>query len=213
MKSKKKGFYIVLEGVAGCGKSTQIKLLNERVKKEFPKINIINIREPGGTEIAEDIRRIFQVKEYQEEMEPICEQYLVASARAQSLRKLVKPNLKKAKNIIISDRSFFSSIANQGFGRKLGYKAVMEINKWAIGDFWPDHVYTIDLPVSESFRRMKDQNGDKFEKLDKAFHERVRKGYQFTARKYPTLVTLIDGTGTVDEVHQKIWKNFVKLLI
>ena len=115
------GRYIVFEGVVGTGKTTQSKRLVEELKKQFPEKEVIWTREPGGSEIAEAIRTLVQATPFTEKMDPMCEAYLYASARAQSLRTVVLPVLAKG-GIVVADRSFCSSVAWQGFGRGLGFE-------------------------------------------------------------------------------------------
>jgi dTMP kinase len=210
-KEIKKGIYIAFEGLNGSGKGEQVKLLLERLKKEFPRKKFLHVREPGGTEIAEATREIFQVRKFSEPMHAICEQYLVAAARAQSLRALVVPHLKKD-GVVISDRTFFSSIAHQGFGRKLGYEEVMKINESAVDGIWPDLVIFIDTPVEVAMKRAQGDRKDKFDGLDKSFYLAVRKGYQFSAKKFPKLVKTIDGGRTISEIHEDVFLVASKLL-
>lgn len=200
---RRKGSYVVFEGLNGSGKGEQVRLLLERLKKEFPKKNFLHVREPGGTEIAEATREIFQVRKFSEPMHPVCEQYLVAAARAQSLRVLVEPHLKKG-GVVISDRSFFSSIAHQGFGRKLGFEEVMKINDSAIGGIWPDLVIFLDVPVKVAMSRAQGDRKDKFDVLDEKFYEATRKGYLFALKKYPRVVKKINGNRSIPEVHQEV---------
>ncbi len=210
MKNKK-GIYIVFEGMVGVGKSIQSALVVERLKKDFPRKLVIYTKEPGGTEIAQEIRRVVQGMIFKEEMDPICEQYLYASSRAQSLRMIVKPTLAKG-GIVLSDRSFVTSLAYQGFGRGLGMPKVLEINKAAVDGFWPDKVFFIDVKIEEALKRTKDLSGDKFEGYDKKFFEKVVKGYRQIAKKYPKMVEVIDGNKSVADVHDKIWQSILKLV-
>ncbi|MDP1743388.1 MAG: dTMP kinase [Candidatus Amesbacteria bacterium] len=209
--TKKKGFYIVFEGLAGCGKSTQSKLLVEKLKKRFPKRKIIWTREPGGTEIADAIRKVVQGTEYKEKMNYICEQYLYAASRAQTLRTIVKPILDKG-GIVVSDRSFFTSMAIQGFGRDLGIPLVLKINEQAIFNMWPDLVIYLEINIRDSLNRTFDKSGDKFEKLGFSFYKKVKHGYSYLANKYPKIVKTVDGTGTIEEVSQRIDKLWTKYL-
>jgi dTMP kinase len=104
--------YIVFEGMVGSGKSTQSKRLFDYLKEKYPDWNIIHVREPGSTIIAQEIRLLAQAREFEEEMYPICEAYLYAAARAQLLHTVVHPTL-DAGGIVISDRSFITSLAYQ----------------------------------------------------------------------------------------------------
>ena len=111
--------YIVLEGIVGSGKSTQSKRLVTYFTSLFPEKEILLVREPGSTPIAEDIRHLAQKKEWADEvMHPLTNAYLYAAARAQLLHTIVKPALESGK-IVISDRSFLSSLAQQGFAQGL----------------------------------------------------------------------------------------------
>jgi dTMP kinase len=210
-KNTSRGIYIAFEGLNGSGKGEQVKLLMDRLRKEFPIKKFLHVREPGGTEIAEATREIFQVRKFSEPMHPICEQYLVAAARAQSLRVLVRPHLKK-NGVVISDRTFFSSIAHQGFGRKLGYEEVMKINESAVDGIWPDLVIFIDTPVSVAMKRAQGDRKDKFDVLDKSFYLAVRRGYLFAAKKFPKLVKRINGDRTISEIHEEVFSIVSKLL-
>ncbi len=208
---KRKGIYIVFEGIVGCGKTTQVNLLADLLRVKFPQSEIITNREPGGTEIAREIRKLVQATDFNEEMEPVCEQYLYAASRAQSLRKVVEPALKRGA-IVISDRSFFTSLVNQGFGRGLGIEKVLEINKNAVENLWPDLVLLIDIDIKTSLSRIKDHDGDKFEKYDEKFYHKVHHGYRVITKKYPRLVKVIDGRGNINRVHRRIGDYVTKYL-
>lgn len=209
--TKKKGFYIVFEGLVGCGKTTQSKILVEKLKKVFPKRKIIWTREPGGTDIAEAIRKVVQGTEYKEKMNYICEQYLYAASRAQTLRSVVKPVIDKG-GIVVSDRSFFTSLTNQGFGRNLGLSTVLKINNEAVSGIWPDLVLYLETNIRDALNKTYDKSGDKFEKLGFYFYKRVRDGYSYLAKKYPKIVKTVDGTGTIEEVSERIDKLWTKYL-
>ncbi len=212
MKAKaKKGLYIVFEGMVGSGKSTQVKLLADRLKKEFPKKLIVVTKEPGGSEIADHIRKVVQGTNFDEVIEPICEQYLYASSRAQTLRRVVRPNLDKG-GIVIADRSFFTSIANQGFGHKLGFKTVMEINKIAVGDMWPYKVILLDVPMKKCLSRLSDGEGDRLETLGTAFYKRVKEGERFLVKKFPRIVKAVNGDREVLTVHEDVYRLVLELV-
>lgn len=207
----KKGIYIVFEGIVGSGKTTQSKLLVERLKKEFPRREIVWTREPGGSEIAGAIRKVVQATEYEETMEPISEAYLYAAARAQMLRKVVMPIVKRGE-IVVSDRSFVTSIAFQGAGRGLDYDLVLKINEVAVDGMYPDLLFFINMDPAVSLKRARDQIGDKWEKMGLDFFLRTKKGYQFAKKKLKKVWVDIDGNGTVEEINEKIWNVVVKLL-
>lgn len=197
--------YIVFEGIVGTGKSTQIKKLSKYLQDLYPDKEVVMTREPGGTEISETIRHVVQGEKFEEEMEPICEAYLYASSRAQSLRFVVKPVLERG-GLVISDRSVFSSLSNQAYGRELGFEKVYNINKEAVGDYWPDITIYLKLPISVGLGRTHDESGDKFERLSADFYERVEEGYSAMSEKqeFKDKWITVDAQGSEDEVFEKI---------
>ncbi len=200
-----KGTYIVFEGVVGTGKTTQSKRLAEDLKKRYPNRPVLWTREPGGSEIAEAIRALVQATSFQERMDPICEAYLYAAARAQSLRAVVMPVLKQH-GIVIADRSFCTSVAWQGFGRGLGIDMVLDINLRAIGECLPNIVLEMDLDPTIGLKRTFDAKGDKFETMPREFFDKCVAGYRALS-EHPILKSAwrrIDASGTQDEVFEKI---------
>lgn len=197
--------YIVFEGIIGTGKTTQSKKYCEYLKNKFPNKKVIWTREPGGTEIAEDIRKVVQVNQYNEPMESVCESYLYAASRAQALRAVVKPVLDED-GIVVSDRNFVTSLTNQAFGRGLGIEKVLEINKVAIEGFIPDKVIFLDVPIKDGLKRTFDAKGDKFESLGEDFYEKVYEGHKKVAKlpMFKGKWITIDGLGTADEVFDRI---------
>ncbi|OIP54294.1 dTMP kinase [Candidatus Gracilibacteria bacterium CG2_30_37_12] len=197
--------YIVFEGMVGSGKSTQSKKLFEYLKAKYPTRNIIHVREPGSTIIAQEIRLLAQSRVFEEDMHHLTEAYLYAAARAQLLNTVVKPTI-EAGGIVVADRSFVSSLANQGEARGLGLDIIMNINKEAVGNVLPDMVFCMHIDVDESLTRTSDATGDKFEKLGREFYEGVQRGYE-KASKLPILEKAwrtIDSHGTQDQVFAKI---------
>jgi dTMP kinase len=197
--------YIVFEGLIGSGKTTQSKRLAAELQSRYPERKVLWTREPGGSDIAEAIRLLAQATPFGENMEPVCEAYLFAAARAQSLRSVIAPALAN-NGIVIADRSFASSVAWQGFGRGLGMEKVLDINKVAIEDHLPDIIVELDLNPAIAVQRTFDAKGDKFESLPLDFHERCREGYRALSA-HPLVQDRwhrIDATGTEDEVYQRI---------
>ncbi len=182
----------------GCGKTTQSKILAE-------KLGAVWTKEPGGDEISNEIRRVVQGMKFEIEMDVVCEQYLYAAARAQSLRGVIKPMLDKGR-VIVADRSVFTSMAYQGFGRGLGIERVLKINEEAVDGIWPDLVIWLDTDLEAALARTRDDSGDKFERMDKKFFEKVRKGYLEVAKRFPKLVEKVNGNGTIAEVEKRVWK-------
>lgn len=207
----KKGIYIVFEGIVGSGKTTQSKMLTKRLQKEFPKREVIWTREPGGSEIAGAIRKIVQATEFEEEMQAVCEAYLYAAARAQSLRSIVSPVIKRG-GIVIADRSYLTSVAFQGSGRGMGNELVFKINEVAVDGMSPSKVFFIDVDPKVSLKRTRDVKGDKFEAMQIEFFQKALKGYDFAKKRLGKVWKTIDGSKEIDEVHEQIYKEVLKLV-
>jgi len=203
--------YIVFEGIVGTGKSTLANKLLSYLQVRLDK-EVVLTREPGGTEIADTIRNVVQGIEFEEEMEPICEAYLYAASRAQSLRKVVRPVLERG-GVVISDRSFLSSLTNQAFGRELGFDRVYGINREAIRDLMPDLIIYLVFDIEKGMERAFDKKGDKFERMGedvyRSFYKRVSDGYEFVSQHpdFKDKWITIDASGTVEEVFSDLLQS------
>lgn len=212
--TRNKGIYLAFEGGEGWGKSTQAKILVGKLGEQFPERKIILTREPGGSPVAEEIRGTILNKRKGEQVELLAEAYLFAAARAQSLRSVVVPVLDES-GIVISDRTFYSSIAYQGFGRELGWKKVLEINKEAGGDIKPDLVYLFDGDPEIGLARIA-KNGREMNRLDAEeleFHRRTREGFLFLAQQEPERFIVINGCLSIEAQSELIWGEFGRRLI
>ncbi|NBS68536.1 dTMP kinase [bacterium] len=200
--------YIIFEGVVGTGKTTQSKMLQEALQGYFPKKEVLWTREPGGSEIAEAIRKVVQGTVFQEEMDPTCEAYLYAAARAQSLRAAVLPVLERG-GIVIADRSVITSVAWQGYGRGMGKEKIMKMNAFATEGIAPDVIFYLRSNLEEALGRTFDAAGDKFEKFPKAFFEMCERGYEEIKSdlRFVSQWEDIDARGTREEVHGRIMKR------
>lgn len=186
-----KGIFITLEGPDGSGKSTQIELLSEYLRKKG--YDIILTREPGGTVVSEEIRRVILNPELKE-MKDMTELLLYASARAQLVGEVIKPALEQNK-AVISDRFIDSSAVYQGIGRGLGVETVYEVNRYALQGVFPDLTFLLDLDAEEGIKRKKQQAElDRMEQQDLAFHQRVAMGYREIAKRDPKRIISLDGT-------------------
>ncbi len=200
-----RGCSFVFEGVVGTGKTTQSKRLVEESRQRYPNREIVWTREPGGDEVAEAIRLLAQGPLLADKMEPICEAYLFAAARAQSLRTVVKPAVERGA-VVIADRNFVSSVAFQGFGRDLGLDTILAINQVALEVCRPDFILYLDTPPEVAIMRAQDKQGDKFESLDRAFFTKVAAGYQAMAQ-HPWTKDIwhsVDTNVSLEEVYQRI---------
>lgn len=203
---KRRGFYLALEGLQGSGKSTQAKLLFQYFRERFPQRPIKLTGEPGRTEIAKAIRQLVQGTRFKERMNPLCDAYLYAAARAQSLRSVVAPTLQKG-GFIISDRCYVSSLAVQGIAQSLGLKTVLTINREAIRGLEPDLILVIDLEPSLAIHRMHDSGGDKFENRRPGFYRGLRRAYRHLTKLFPQKLILVDGSGTEEQVFARILRT------
>jgi len=199
--------YIVLEWVIWTGKSTQSKKLAAWFRDQEPEREVVEVREPGGTEIAEAIRTLVQGTEFDEEMSPLTDIYLYASARAQLLESIVRPALERWA-IVISDRSFCSSLTIQGVAQGMWMKRVWEVNKQAVRDTMPDMILFMDLDVDVWISRTFDGEWDKFEKRKAEFSHKIYKGCEMLFDFPPTkdLMMRVDASGSVEEVFERIRK-------
>lgn len=199
------GFLIDFGGLPGCGKTTQCKKIEEYLRGALPDREVVITKEPGGTTIAQAIRTLVQGTPFDESMEPWCEAYLFAAARAQSLRRIVLPARARGA-LVVSDRSVFCSVAFQGGGRELGVEPVWNINATAVGDALPDLFLFLDLDPAICRQRTFDAHGDKFESLDAAFFTRVAAGYRAVGRdpRFRDRYRHIDARGTPEEVFSRI---------
>ena len=186
-----KGIFITLEGPDGSGKSTQIELLSEYLRKKG--YDIILTREPGGAVVSEEIRKVILNPELKE-MKDMTELLLYASARAQLVGEVIKPALEQNK-AVISDRFIDSSAVYQGIGRGLGVETVYEVNRYALQGVFPDLTFLLDLDAEEGIKRKKQQAElDRMEQQDLAFHQRVAMGYREIAKRDPKRIISLDGT-------------------
>lgn len=195
-----KGKFITFEGCEGAGKSTQLKLLAEYLKEQG--VNFVMTREPGGSEISEQIREII-LNGKNANMCDECEALLYAAARIQHLKEKVAPCLAEGKTVIC-DRYVDSSLAYQGYARGLGFEYVADINEFALNEFAPDLTVFLDISPKAAFERKHgaDKN-DRIEQLGLEFHQKVYQGYKRLLKKYPRICA-VDCCGTKEQTAQKI---------
>ncbi len=200
--------FITFEGIEGCGKSTQARLLYEWFLDNG--YQTILTREPGGTEAAEEIRQLL-LREREETVPPFSELCLYIAARGFHVKNLILPSLRKG-IIVICDRFSDSTLAYQGFGRGLPRKLIEEMNKLSTENLKPDLTFLLDISVEEAFKRLKGKIKDRLEKEPVDFHERVRKGFLSIAAQESERVKVIDGKKSIEEVFSEIKKIVIERL-
>jgi dTMP kinase len=201
----KQGHFITFEGGDGTGKSTQVKRLAAAL--EAKKIAAIVTREPGGSPGAEEIRALV-LRGDPARWNPLTEALLFYAARADHTERLIKPALADGK-WVISDRYSDSSYAYQGGGRGLARETVRRIESIAIDDFKPDLTIILDMDVEAGLKRSLARQGNpetRFEEMDLAVHERMRKTFLDIARRSPDRCIVIPADREVDEVADAVWQ-------
>lgn len=189
------GRYIALEGAEGTGKSTHAARLATH-------LGAMLTRETGGTDIGMRIRTILHDTSLTH-LSHRAEALLTAADRAQHIDEIVAPALAAGRHVV-SDRSVYSTLAYQGYGRCLSIDEIRQINQWAVHSWWPDLVVLIDAPPDLLERRMRGRQLDRFEREGDDFHARVREGFRTMAAADPLRWVVIDGAANMDEVSANI---------
>ena len=201
MAMEKRGLLITLEGVEGAGKSTAIEGMKSYL--EVKGIPVVLTREPGGTEIAEHIRKVL-LADYQEKMIPEAEALLMFASRIQHVNNKIKPAL-EAGHWVISDRFVDASYAYQGGARGLGFERIKQLKQWVLGDFEPDVTFLFDIPLSLSRERIQHRpHKDRIEQEEDSFFMHVREMYLHLAELYPQRYRVIDAKQPKPVVKQNI---------
>ncbi len=200
--------FIVFEGGEGCGKSTQTRALYRRLSKDG--FGAILTREPGGTRLGERVRRHLKRTD-ETRISPLAELFLIATARAQLVSEVIRPELEKGK-MVICDRFTPSTLAYQGYGRGLNTDALREVNDIATDGMSPDLIVLLDIPIEDGLGRKKSKERDRFESESLAFHARVRRGYLDMAKADPERWLVVDGRLPKEEIEKMIWGKVSILL-
>lgn len=202
------GIFITFEGIEGCGKSTQVRLLSETLKGKG--ISFIVTREPGGTSIGSKIREIVLNPDHNG-MAAETELLLYAADRAQHAIELIRPALNDGK-VVICDRFTDATVAYQGYGRRLDSSLIQELNRIASLGVRPDLTVLLDCPVEIGIRRAVVRNAknshirdDRFEREEMGFHDMVRNGYLAIAKEEPKRVIVVDAAKDIKSMHLEIW--------
>jgi dTMP kinase len=202
----RRGRFITFEGTDGCGKTTQMRLLADRLTAEGREV--VETQEPGGTEIGLKIRQIL-LDPTNERLCPVAEMLLYFAARAQNFDQLILPAWDRGA-VVLSDRFTDSTLAYQGGGRELGESVVMRLHEIACHGLLPDLTVYIDVDLETSLSRMRarsqaEARPDRIEEQAAEFHDRVRQAYLRLAAAEPARIKVVDGRGTISEVADRVW--------
>src|SRR5205807_2647969 len=205
------GAFITFEGIDGCGKSTQLRLLASELRVRG--LNVVTTREPGGTPLGQKLRTA--LLDVQEQVDPVTELLVFAADRAQHVRKHLLPALEE-NQVVMSDRYADATVAYQGAGRGFDLGLIREIIQLATDGLTPDLTLLFDLSVAESAvrtrRRVESKYSDRLDIEDAEFHTRVRNAYLEIAKAEPDRVRIIDARRSVQETHEAAMKIVMPFL-
>ena len=205
MSSSINAKFITFEGIDGCGKSTQARLLLEYMNKSG--VETILVREPGGTNISESIREIL-LHSSSGQMGDRTESLLMTASRAQLTQDIIIPNMDQGK-FVIADRYSDSTLAYLGGGRNLNIEWLIELNNYATFTLLPDITFFVDIRSEEALRRL-DSNKDRIEGEGIEFQARVRKTYHELAERFNDRYVILDGYGEIGDIHQKVLNEMIR---
>ena len=201
------GLFITFEGLEGAGKSTQAKLLADKLTEAGYPVTLV--REPGGTKVGEAIRGLLADPQY-DDMSPLSEVFLFAASRTQLVQQVIRPKLGEG-TIVICDRFTDATLAYQGFGRGVHPTQLREISDICSWGVHPDVTFLLDIEPARGLNRERTRSVetltklDRFENLDLGFFEKVRDGYMAISSEEPFRFRVLDATGDVEPLAQKIF--------
>jgi dTMP kinase len=206
---QQRGRFITFEGIDGSGKSTQMRMLGERLRHE--RHDVIETVEPGGTAVGQQIRRIL-LDSANQDLRPSAELLLYFASRAQNVEQCIRPALSAGK-IVLCDRFTDSTLAYQGYARGLGEETVLTLDRIACRGLTPDLTLLIDLDLETGLARAHRRNADapaagtRMDDQSFEFHRKVREAYLALAKQHVGRFRIIDGRGTPDVIAAKVWEN------
>jgi dTMP kinase len=202
------GLFITLEGLEGAGKSTQAKLLADKLTEEGYPVTLV--REPGSTNVGEAIRALLADPQY-DDMSPLTEVFLFAASRTQLVQQVIRPKLGEG-TIVVCDRFSDATMAYQGYGRGVHPTQIREISDICSWGVHPDLTFLLDIEPARGLNRVRTRSVntltklDRFETLDLGFFEKVRDGYLAIAQEEPFRFRLMDATGDIEPLADNIYK-------
>lgn len=193
-----KGFFITFEGADGCGKTTQINLLDKYLRDKGYKTLLT--REPGAKGLGVKLREI--LLNYDGEVSPTCESFLFLADRAQHVDCIIKPATEQG-IIVLCDRHTDSTVAYQGYGRGLDIEQIKKLNNIAVGDIKPDLTIIFDVDIETSLARVGKEK-DRMESSGIDFFKRVRNGFLEIAKQEPERVKVINSAQSIEKIHEQV---------
>lgn len=209
-----RGRFVTFEGGEGCGKSTQIRLLADKLRSLGKEVLVT--REPGGTDVSERIRSLVQ-ENLENPPNPRAETLLFLASRAQLVESVIVPALERGK-WVLCDRFADSTFAYQGYGRGFDVATLKSINAFATGGLMPDKTLLLTVSPETAAQRMRKRESatgveaDRMERAGDDFHARLAKGFLELAKSEPERFSVIGADGTVDEVSEKVWNSIQPIL-
>jgi dTMP kinase len=196
---------ITFEGIDYSGKTTQANLLVDRLKESGR--DVLFLREPGGTPVSEKIRAILLDKRNLD-LNSRAELLLFSAARTQLVRQVILPALER-RTVVVCDRFYDSTTAYQGYGRGIDLADIRVINRIATFGITPDRTYLVDVGLDEIARRRAASGlgPDRMESEGREFFDRVRRGYLALAADEPVRISVIDGSASVEQIHDRVWDD------
>lgn len=194
---------VSFEGIDGCGKTTQLGLLYDRLLATG--VETLALREPGGTDVSEAIRSL--LLDTQHRVDPVAELLLFSAARAQLVAERIRPALGKG-HVVLLDRFYDSTTAYQGYGRQqLSVQAIDEINRVATGGLVPDVTFYFDVDIDTAMSRRAGGQPDRMERAGDDFFKRVREGYLALATHYADRFVTLDAALPMQQIHELVWRH------
>ncbi len=203
----RRGIFLTFEGGEGCGKSTQIALLEPVLFEAGLKVEVV--REPGGTRLGERVRDIL-LDPASTGMTPVAELLLYQASRAQLVTERILPMLSVG-SVVLCDRFTDSTLAYQGYGRGLPKEGIETLSRMATCDLVPNLTIVLDIDPALGLVRAARSGADRLEAEQMAFHERVRQGFLELAKEEPARCVVIDASGSVEEIHTMVLSTLHRL--
>jgi dTMP kinase len=199
-------FFFSLDGIDGCGKSTQCRLLAEWLRSQGRVVT--ECVDPGGTPVGDEIRELLLSHRHQ--IDRHCEALLFMASRAQLVAAVIRPAL-AAGQVVVSDRFLLANVVYQGHGSGLDVDLLWTAGRLATGGLEPDLTLVLDLPVEQALAR-RNRPADRMESRDLAYQQRVRDGFRSEAQRRPDRITVIDATRSVPRIHEDIRREVARVL-